>query len=247
LYTNTQCFNYTEENTQCAYYDDKLCDIQYRYMDKCTLQQQQTMLERGWRRFGNMHFVPQCKGCNACTTLRIDIENFNFSKSHKRVLNKNKNTEIYIQKPTVTYEHLELFNKYHKVMQTKKGWEENKIDPDLYCKSYVDGANEFGKELLYFIGDKLVAVALIDILPNGISSIYCYYDHDFEELSLGKFSILSQILLAKQHKISYLYLGYWIKDHPSMGYKEYYKPFEILENRPLFDEEPIYSLYKEGN
>ena len=243
MYRDTQSLNYKEENTDCAYYSDRLCDMQYRYIKNCSLSEQQSMLERGWRRFGDIHFTPHCKGCDACTTLRIDIKNFKFSKSHKRVLSKNKNTEIYIQKPTVTKQHLELFNRYHKVMTDKKGWVETEIDAQLYTKSYIDGANDFGKELLYFIEDKLVAVALIDLLPSGISSIYCYYDHDCEKLSLGKFSILSQILMAKQQNIPYVYLGYWIKDHPSMGYKEDYKPFEILVNKPRLDEKPIYKQY----
>jgi arginine-tRNA-protein transferase len=128
-------------------------------------------------------------------------------------------------------------------MQSKKGWEPNEVDIQDYYRSYVSGGNEFGKELLYFIEDKLVAVALLDILSDGISSIYCYYDHDYEKLSLGKYSILAQISIAKQKAIPYLYLGYWIKDHFSMGYKEAYKPFEILVNRPNLDEEPIYKPY----
>jgi len=244
MFRNSQVLDFVEENKECAYFDDRLCDIHYRYMDKCTIEEQQKMIENGWRRFGNMHFTPQCKGCNDCTTIRIDVKKFQFSKSQKRVFSKNKNTQVYIQTPTVTYEHIELFNKYHKVMQEKKDWDENIIDVDEYYNSYVAGAHEFGKELLYFIDDKLVCVALIDLLPKSLSSIYCFYDHDFAHLSLGKFSILAQISMAKQYNIPYVYLGYWIKDHFSMGYKEDYKPFEVLVNRPALNEEAIYKEYK---
>ena len=80
----------------------------------------------------------------------------------------------------------------------------------------------------------------MDILENSISSIYCYYDHDYSDLSIGKFSILAQIKIAKELNIPYIYLGYWIKDHFSMGYKEAYEPFEVLINRANFDEKPIW-------
>jgi len=244
MFQKSQVLEFLEEDKQCSYFDDKVCDIQYKYMEHCSMQEQQEMCERGWRRFGNMHFVPVCKECSLCTTIRIDVEKFKFSKSQKRVLSKNKDTQVYIQKPTVTYEHIDLFNKYHKQMQTKKQWNENIIDIEEYHNSYVNGAHDFGKEILYFRDDKLVGVALCDIMPDVMSAVYCYYDHDYEYLSLGKFSILAQISIAKQTKISYFYLGYWIKDHLSMGYKEIYKPFEVLQNRPTLQEKTIWRDYE---
>jgi arginine-tRNA-protein transferase len=129
-------------------------------------------------------------------------------------------------------------------MNDKKDWPYSPIDIDDYVKSYVDGKEEFAKEFLYMKDDKLIGVALVDILPKAISAIYCYYDHEYSDLSIGKFSILAQIKIAKELKIPYIYLGYWIKDHFSMGYKEAYSPFEILENRANLQEEPIWSKYE---
>ena len=244
MFKKAQVLEFVEEEKECSYFDDRICDIRYKYMENCTSDEQIKMLERGWRRFGNMHFVPECKECNACTTIRIDISKFEFSKSQKRVLNKNKDTEVYVQKPTVTHEHINLFNKYHDFMSEKKSWNKNVIDVQEYNNSYVNGAHDFGKEILYFRDDKLIGVALSDMLKDGMSAVYCYYDHDYENLSIGQFSILAQISIAKQNKIPYLYLGYWIKDHFSMGYKERYKPFEVLENRPNLTEETIWSIYE---
>ena len=244
MFRKSQVLEFLEEDKKCSYFDDKICDIRYKYMEHCTSQEQYEMLSRGWRRFGNMHFVPECKECQECQTIRIDVEQFKFSKSEKRIFNKNKETKVYVQKPTVTLEHIDLFNKYHKHMQAKKNWNENIIDAQEYQNSYVNGAHDFGKEILYFIDDKLVAVALADIMDGGLSSVYCFYDHDYEHLSLGKFSILAQISVAKQSKIPYIYLGYWIKDHFSMGYKENYKPFEVLQNRPTLNQETIWRDYE---
>ena len=190
-----------------------------------------------------MNFVPECKTCNECKTIRIDTLNYKFSKNEKRVLKRNQDIQVYIQKPSLSMEHINLFNKYHQYMTEKKQWDENIIDPVEYQASYVDGAGEFGKEILYFLDDKLVCVALCDMTDDSFSSVYCYYDHDYEKRSLGKFSILVQIYLAKQAKVPYLFLGYWIKDHYSMGYKEDYAPFEVLQNRPTLDEECVWAKY----
>jgi leucyl-tRNA---protein transferase len=233
-----------EEFKDCAYLPTKLSDIRYKYMPHCDDATSYAMTERGWRRFGFVHFTPECKTCDECKTIRIDVKNFKFTKSHKRILRKNSDLKIYIQKPSISIEHLELFNKYHRFMMDKKDWSENYISPKEYQASYVDGASSYGKEILYFLDDKLICVALSDVLKNGISAVYCYYDHEFEQRSLGKFSILIQLSMAKNVNIPYMFLGYWIKNHHSMGYKEDYAPFDILQNRPNLDEECIWERYE---
>ncbi|HIP12004.1 MAG TPA: arginyltransferase [Arcobacter sp.] len=233
-----------EESKQCAYFDDKLADTRYKFMKNCDATTYHKMLERGWRRFGNVHFRPECVACDECKTIRIKVEDFKFSKSQKRIMSKNKDIQVYVQKPSLSMDHINLFNKYHKYMETKKGWKKNNIDVQDYQQSYVDGASTFGKEILYFLDDKLIGIALSDMTKDSLSCVYCFYDHEYENRSLGKFSILAQMSIAKQAKIPHLFLGYWIKDHYSMGYKEDYAPFEILQNTPLLDEECIWEKYE---
>lgn len=236
---------FIEERRDCSYFENEVSDIRYRYMYSCSEEQYQEMLERGWRRFGRMHFVPECKGCTKCISMRIDVKNYNFSKSEKRIINKNKDTKLYIREPSMTLEHLNLYDKYHKVMYEKKNWPFSPIDPNDYLKSYVEGKESYAKEFLYMKNNKLIGVALVDILEKSISAIYCFYDHDYSNsLSIGKFSILAQIKIAKEMNIPYIYLGYWIKDHFSMGYKEAYTPFEVLKNRPMLQEEAIWEKYE---
>lgn len=235
---------FVEENRDCSYFDTEVSDIRYRYIHKCEKKDYQNMLEHGWRRFGKMHFVPECKSCTKCISMRIDVENYKFSRSEKRVFKKNLDTKVYIQAPTLTLDHLKLYDKYHENMNKKKNWTYTSIEPSEYDRSYIQGKDEFTKEFLYVRDGKLIGVALVDILAKSISSIYCYYDHDFQDLSIGKFSILAQIKIAKELKIPYIYLGYWIKDHFSMGYKESYKPFEILTNRVPLNEEAKWKKYE---
>ncbi|WP_419769185.1 MAG: arginyltransferase [Candidatus Marinarcus sp.] len=232
-----------EENRECSYFDTEISDIRYKYLNRCSNEQYQNMLEHGWRRFGHMHFVPECRNCTKCVSIRIDVEKYQFSKSEKRVLAKNSETELYIQAPSLSIEHLALYDKYHEYMNIKKKWPFTSITPSEYQRSYIDGNVQFAQEFLYVKEGKLIGVALTDILPQAISSIYCYYDHDYENYSVGKFSILAQIKVAKELNIPYIYLGYWIKDHFSMGYKEAYTPFEILTNRVPLDEEAIWKPY----
>ena len=239
-----QDVEFLEEDRKCSYFEDKLSDIRYRYIYSCSTLSYQNMLERGWRRFGRMHFVPECKTCDKCVSMRIDVKNYKFSKSEKRVIAKNKDTKLYIRQPSITMEHLNLYDKYHRFMNDKKDWPYSPIEVDDYIKSYVDGKEEYSKEFLYVRDDKLIGVALVDILPEAVSAIYCYYDHAYSDLSIGKFSILAQIKIAKELNIPYIYLGYWIKEHFSMGYKEAYTPFEILQNRANPIEDPIWSRYK---
>lgn len=239
-----QDLEFFEENRTCSYFKDEISDIRYRYLNNCGIEDYQKKLERGWRRFGKIHFVPECRNCTKCVSMRIDVKNFEFSRSQKRVLAKNRETKLYIRPPSVTKDHMELYDKYHSFMHDKKFWPYTPIDVDDYIKSYVEGNTKFAKEFLYIRENRLVGVALVDILPEAISAIYCFYDHDYEYLSIGKYSILSQIKIAKELNIPYIYLGYWIEKHHSMGYKEQYTPFEILKNRAKLDEEPIWEEYK---
>lgn len=235
---------FVEEQRDCSYFDDKLSDIRYKYMYECPQEEYQAMLERGWRRFGKMHFVPECASCQKCISMRINALDYKFSKSEKRVINKNLDTKLYIRPPSMTIDHLNLYNKYHAFMNEKKDWPYSAIEPNEYIKSYVEGKSEYAKEFLYMRDNKLIGVALVDILPKSISAIYCYYDHEYADLSLGKFSILAQIKIAKEMNIPHIYLGYWIKEHFSMGYKEAYTPFEVLKNRPDLQQEAIWEKYE---
>ena len=121
-----------------------------------------------------------------------------------------------------------------------KNWDFYNISAQSYYELYVLGHGDFGKEVLYFVDNKLVAVDLIDFLSDGISSIYCYYDPSYAHLSLGKFSLYQQILICKVKKLPWVYLGYFVEDCPSLSYKANYNPFELLKNNPALQEEPIW-------
>lgn len=222
---------------KCSYLDNKQQISHYNVIDKCSAATCQDLIERGYRRFGKMYFRPICAECNECQSIKIEVQNYTFSKSAKRVLKKSKDLSIVLQRPTISKEHLYVFDKYHKYMHEKKGWDFNPTTPEHYFNSFVNGHEDFGYEVLYFFRDQLIGVDLIDILADGISSIYFYYDPDFSKYSLGRLSLYKQIEFVKRYEKKWIYLGYYVEGCPSLEYKAEYKPYVTLKGRPSEYEE----------
>jgi len=228
-------------NDKCSYLQGKEQTTHYKVIDNSTAQNCQELVERGFRRFGKMYFRPICEGCNECQSIKIDVNNFKFSKSHKRIIKKAAHIKSYLQVPTLSQAHLDLFKKYHLFMKDKKDWAYSETTPEHYYQSFVTGHSEFGYEVLYFDEDRLIGVDLIDILEDGISSIYFYYDPDYSKYSLGKLSLYNQIKYASQSQKKWIYLGYYVEDCPSLSYKSEYKPYLTLRGRPSEEEDFIWS------
>ncbi|MEA3521494.1 MAG: arginyltransferase [Campylobacterota bacterium] len=229
-------------NDNCSYLDDCHQTTHYKIIQECDKKHCSELIERGWRRFGTMFFRPICSDCNKCESIKIDVSKHKFSKSDRRVIKKASHFKVIIQTPTLSRQHLELFRRYHDFMQIKRGWDHQKVSAENYFTSFVQGYSDFGYEVLYFDEDKLIAIDLIDILDNGISSIYFYYDPDYQKFSLGKYSIYQQIEYAKKLGLSWIYLGYYVQECQSLSYKSRYKPYHTLQGRPHEDEEYIWHL-----
>ena len=227
--------------TKCSYLGGYKARMEYKYIENASMELNQALIERGWRRFGHYYSRPQCQNCTSCLSLRIDVKNYDFSRSAKRAFKKADGLRYVIQSPTMSTKHLELYDKYHRFMEQKRAWQYYELKPKSYYELYVNGAHNFGKEVLYFHEEKLIGVDLIDFLDNGISSIYFYYDPDFEKLSLGRLSIYEQIILAKEYDLDWIYLGYYVEHCQSLKYKATYTPFQILQGNPTLNEEVIWS------
>lgn len=217
---------------ECAYLPNKSVRMNYKHIEEATQAYNSALIHRGWRRFGCYYFHPICNGCNECKSVRIDVNNFTLRKSQKKSIKRNKETQIIIQKPSLSQAHIDLYNKYHAYKHVKDDWSHRNISPREYRENFVEGAHEFGKEVLYLKDDKLIGVDLIDILDDGISSIYFYYDPDYPELSLGTYSLLYQVELAKVLDLPWIYLGYWVDGCKAFAYKPKFQPLEILDGFP---------------
>jgi arginine-tRNA-protein transferase len=200
----------------------------------------------GYRRFGNFFSRPICVDCHECQSIRISAHDYKFSKSARRVIRKNSDTQVILQKPSLSKEHIDLYNKFHKFKEGKNSWTFNKTDYESYFSSFVDGHKDFGKEVLYFRDQKLIGVDLIDILEDGISSIYFFYDPDFMHLALGKYSLYNQIELTKKLALEWVYLGYYVSECHSLKYKAEYKPYQTLIGRPAEEQDYKWEFLEEG-
>ncbi|WP_200762993.1 arginyltransferase [Nitrosophilus alvini] len=223
---------------KCPYLKDRKTRMYYKFIPNASKELCSLLIARGWRRFGYSYFHPICKDCNECKSLRIDVRNFKYSRSQKRTIKRNSDTYIAIQKPSVSYSHIELYNKFHQYKSKKDDWPYHKIDIQSYYEEFVQGAYDYGKEVLYFKDKKLIGVDLIDIVDDGISSIYFFYDPDYSHLSLGVYSLLVQIDLAKKMGLKWIYLGYWVEGCKSFAYKTNFKPYQLLDGFPPLDKEP---------
>ncbi|MFK5976548.1 MAG: arginyltransferase [Sulfurovum sp.] len=221
----------------CAYIPNNKVRMNYKYVNRANSKFTTAVIHRGWRRFGKYFFHPICNGCNECKSIRVDVSNYQYTKSQKKSIKRNKDTEIIVQEPSLSQAHIDLYNKYHAFKHKKDNWSHRSISQKEYHENFVDGAYEFGKEVLYIKDGKLIGVDLIDILDDGISSIYFYYDPDYANLSLGTYSLLYQVKLAKILSLPWIYLGYWVDGCKAFAYKPNFQPQEILDGFPELLEE----------
>lgn len=228
------------EDHPCPYIE-RQATTDYRLAAECSAGTYEEMLRRGWRRFGRVFFRPACASCWECRSLRVDVAAFRRNRSMQRTWQRNQDLRVTFAHPTLSVDRLQLFERYHRAQQDRRGWVHRVTDATAYFQTFVDGGGDFGHELRFQLDDRLIAVALIDVLPEAISAVYCYYDPDLSERGLGVFSVLTQLELARRREIPYLYLGYWVEPNASMRYKAHYRPHEILEGRPTDEVEPRWS------
>ena len=75
---------------------------------------------------------------------------------------------------------------------------------------------------------RLVAVCLTDLLADGLSMVYSFYDPDEANRSLGTYMILDHIERVRRLGLLHLYLGYWVEGSKKMAYKARFMPQERL-------------------
>ena len=229
----------TGSEESCVYLPDERSRLRYRVIDYCAPETYASLLERGWRRFGRVFFRPMCAACRECRSLRVDVERFSPNRSMRRCLKQNRDLEVRLRRAGVSNGHLDLYESYHRDMARRKGWSEGTPTLLGYYRTFVEGWA--GHELVFFDGERPVAVALVDLLPQAASAVYCYYEPELRRRSLGVYAVLRQIELAREEGLRHLYLGYWIEGNDSMRYKANYRPHAILEGRPGLDEEPVWN------
>lgn len=179
----------------------------------------------GFRRSGAHVYRPACKRCRDCVPIRIPVTAFRPRQSQKRVLKRNHDLSLNISLPDDDPEHFDLYLRYQKSRHPGGGMDND--DPNRYL-DFLDSDWSDSRLLDFRLDDKLIGVAVIDMLEDGMSAVYTYFDPDHSRRSLGSLAVLWQVEWARMMNLPYVYLGYWIQDSDKMNYKTGYLPYELL-------------------
>ena len=182
----------------------------------------------GFRRSGDHLYRPHCQSCQACIPARIPVDQFTPTRQQRKILNRNADLNVQAVTPCFTEEYYDLYLRY---IETRHA------DGDMYPPSreqfstFLVSELAFSRFIEFRLDRQLLAIAVTDVLPNGLSAVYTFFDPACEQRSLGRFAILWQISEAARQGLHALYLGYWIKNCRKMSYKTQYRPIELLVNQ----------------
>jgi len=184
--------------------------------------------ENGFRRSQNLIYRPACEGCNACQSVRIVASAFEASRRYRRVRQHNADLSVDVRPTAATAEQYDLFKRYLESRHVGGGMNQMSFIDYEYMVEDTPVQSVLVEYRLRNHPDRpLVAVALTDVMPDGLSMVYSFYDPELASRSLGTFLILDHIEQVRSAGLDYVYLGYWVKDSPKMAYKAQYHPLEV--------------------
>jgi len=179
----------------------------------------------GFRRSGTFTYRPRCDYCRECIPVRIEIESFSTNRSQRRSWKQHHNLDVSLHTLEDRAEYFPLYQRYQNTRHRDGGMDQD--DPEQYrsflLQSHVDSMLvEFRDE------GELRMVSIIDVLADGLSSVYTFYEPHIAGSSFGTFNVLWQIELCRKLQLPFLYLGYWIKRSQKMAYKANFQPLQGL-------------------
>ncbi len=230
---------YLTAETPCPYLEGKMERKVFTHLLDADADAINSMLTTaGFRRSQTIAYKPACDGCSACVSVRIPVDAFELTTSYRRILRKNRDLMRIPREPMATEPQFELLHKYLNQRHANGGMSDmddddfaamveettvstllfeywTKPDPD------DDAAEPLGR-------DRLIATALTDVIDDGLSMVYSFFDPQEHARSLGTYMILDHVAKARELGLPYVYLGYWIEGCRKMSYKVRYQPLEAL-------------------
>lgn len=212
-----------------------------------------SLSKQGFRRSQNVLYRPSCADCTACLSARIKVADFAPSRSQRKCLSRNDDLRRNASSPWATEEQYALFRHYLEARHAEGGM----ADMDIFEFAAMIEETPIRSRIIEYSRPvdasprdrALTAVCLTDVLDDGLSMVYSFYDSELTKRSLGTYIILDHVNIAREAGLDYVYLGYWVPGSPKMGYKANFKGVEIYKggrwqtlNDPEAHEEEIHPL-----
>ena len=189
-----------------------------------------TLSKQGFRRSQNVLYRPACSECTECLSARISVNKFTISRSQKRLLNSNKYIFREYNQPKASLEQFDLFTSYINTRHNEGGM----VGMDYLEYQSMIEETHVNTRLIHYRGKEgeLLGICLTDVLDDGLSMVYSFYNSSSKYKSLGTYMILDHIKLATETNQDYVYLGYWVKGSSKMEYKSSFSETEVFfENK----------------
>lgn len=184
-----------------------------------------SLTQVGFRRSQNIAYRPACESCSACVSARIPVGDYVFSRGERKVLTRNDDLDRYLVGAEASMEQFDLLRRYLLARHAEGGMAEMTW-PDYVAM--VEDTAVRTHMVEFRLKGKLLACALVDMMGDGLSLVYSFYDPDYPRRSLGSHIILDHVVQARLAEVPYVYLGYWVKGSEKMNYKVRFSPIELL-------------------
>ena len=187
--------------------------------------------KQGFRRSQNVLYRPSCADCLACLSARIKVSEFTPTRSQAKTMRRNADLVRRATSPWATEDQFALFRTYLESRHAEGGM----ADMDIFeFAAMVEETPIRSRVIEYTRTDtdgetELKAVCLTDVLDDGLSMVYSFYDPDMVRQSLGTYVILDHVDIAREAGLDYVYLGYWVPGSDKMGYKARFSGLEIYK------------------
>ena len=192
------------------------------------------LTQGGFRRSQSIAYRPACEGCRSCVSVRVVAKDFRPTQSMRRITRRNADIASEMRIAVPTSEQYAIFRAYLDSRHRDGGMADMTVldyammVEDSHIETRIIEYRRRNAEAPQRAGGDLVAIALTDVLGDGLSMVYSFFEPDEAARSLGTFMVLDHIARAKRMGLSYVYLGYWVRGSRKMDYKSRFLPQERL-------------------